>query len=49
MREPEMHRIADWMATILGAPADAEKIATIGGEVDVMSREFPLYPEVVRV
>ncbi len=47
MREPEMARIAGWIAEILGAPDHQERIAAVREEVRELSREFPLYADLV--
>ncbi len=45
MKEPEMERIAGWIAEILEAPADEERIRRVRGEVAELCKAFPLYPE----
>ncbi len=45
MKEPEMERIAGWIASVLGAPGDEEGIARIRGQVRELSAAFPLYRE----
>src|SRR5207249_316586 len=41
MREPEMRRIAGWIAAVLGAPEDATQVGRIRGEVREMCQHFP--------
>lgn len=48
MREPEMGRIADWVAHILAAPVEEGRIEGVRQEVREMCAEFPLYPELAR-
>src|SRR5215203_4380184 len=45
MREPEMDQVGDLIARVLASPEDDRAIATIRGEVERLSRRFPLYPE----
>jgi glycine hydroxymethyltransferase len=45
MREPEMDRIAEFIARALGAPDDDAALARIKVEVEALCRKFPLYPE----
>jgi glycine hydroxymethyltransferase len=47
MREPEMVQIGDWIAQVLSAPADEERIESVRGEVLDLCQGFPLYPELV--
>ncbi len=47
MKEPEMARIATWMADVLESPGDADRIATVRAEVRELSGAFPLYHELV--
>ena len=44
MCEPEMVKIADFLARVLADPEDAANLAKIRGEVADLCREFPLYP-----
>ncbi len=43
MREPEMERIAGWMAEVLASPADAAIQQRVRGEVAQLAAKFPLY------
>ncbi|MDZ7780264.1 MAG: serine hydroxymethyltransferase [Gemmatimonadota bacterium] len=45
MKEPEMERIAGWIAHVLEAPADEERIVKVRAEVKELCASFPLYPE----
>jgi glycine hydroxymethyltransferase len=45
MKQPEMDRIAGWIAEVLDAQGDAAVIARVRGAVADLSRAFPLYPE----
>jgi glycine hydroxymethyltransferase len=45
MKEPEMDRIALFIARVLAAPDDARVHAAVKAEVEVMCRTFPLYPD----
>ncbi|MEX2467556.1 MAG: serine hydroxymethyltransferase [Gemmatimonadota bacterium] len=45
MREAEMKRIAGWIAHVLEAPADENRIAGVRAEVRELCADFPLYPE----
>ena len=49
MKEPEMHRIADWMAHVLAAPEDGGRIGTVRAEIRDLCAAFPLYPALARV
>jgi glycine hydroxymethyltransferase len=44
MKEPEMHRIAKWIACALEHRADPAKLNHIRGQVLEMAERFPLYP-----
>jgi glycine hydroxymethyltransferase len=44
MKEPEMDRIAAFMARVLAAPDDEAAGRTVRGEVEALCRTFPLYP-----
>jgi glycine hydroxymethyltransferase len=46
MREPEMDRVAEFIAAALAAPDDDAALGRIKGEVEALCRKFPLYPEV---
>jgi glycine hydroxymethyltransferase len=43
MKEPEMERIAAWIARVLAAPRDEAVIEGVRGEVSELSAAFPLY------
>jgi len=45
MAEPEMARIAGWIAEVLEAPADQGRIQKVRGQVGELCEAFPLYPE----
>ena len=45
MAEPEMVRVADWIADVLEGPDDADRHEEIRREVLELCRSFPLYPE----
>jgi len=45
MREPEMDRIADFIARALASPADDTVLGRVKAEVEALCRKFPLYPE----
>jgi glycine hydroxymethyltransferase len=49
MQEPEMARIGDWIAHVLDAPTDADRIAQVREEVRELSRSYPLFHESVGV
>jgi glycine hydroxymethyltransferase len=44
MKEPEMRVIAKWIVAALEHRSDAQKLASIRGEVLEMAERFPLYP-----
>jgi glycine hydroxymethyltransferase len=46
MREPEMDRIAEFIARALASPDDDAGLKRIEGEVEALCRKFPLYPDV---
>ena len=46
MREPEMDRIAEFIARALASPEDDAALGRIEAEVEALCRKFPLYPEV---
>jgi glycine hydroxymethyltransferase len=46
MREPEMDRIAEFIARALASPDDDAALERVKGEVEALCRKFPLYPEV---
>jgi len=45
MKEPEMQRIAGWIARVLESPASEEVIGGVRQEVQELCRAFPLYRE----
>ena len=45
MREPEMDLIADFIATVLGAPDDDRVSSGVRDKIEGLCRKFPLYPE----
>jgi glycine hydroxymethyltransferase len=45
MKEPEMDRIAEFIARVLASPDDAAALARVKVEVEALCRKFPLYPE----
>ena len=45
MKEPEMERIASWIADVLEAPSDEDLIGRVRGEVKELCGRFPLYVE----
>jgi glycine hydroxymethyltransferase len=45
MKEPEMDRIALFIARVLAAPDDARVHAAVKTEVEALCRTFPLYPD----
>ena len=45
MREPEMDRIAEFIARVLASPEDAAALTRVKVEVEALCRKFPLYPE----
>ena len=45
MAEGEMARIGDWIAHVLAAPTDADRISAVRGEVRELSSAFPLFHE----
>jgi len=47
MGEDEMRIIGGWIAEILEAPEDEDRLARIRAEVRVLCEAFPLYPELV--
>ncbi|RMD99752.1 MAG: serine hydroxymethyltransferase [Deltaproteobacteria bacterium] len=47
MKEGEMRRIGNWIADVILAPDDPEKLAAIGREVETLCRAFPLYPNLL--
>ena len=49
LREAEMARVADWIARVLAAPADASVLATVRAEVRELCGAFPLYEELAAV
>lgn len=46
MREGEMDRVAEFIATALASPDDDTVLGRIKGEVEALCRKFPLYPDV---
>jgi glycine hydroxymethyltransferase len=49
MKEPEMHRIAGWIADVLDAPGKQTVIESTRFEVGEMCSEFPIYQELASV
>jgi glycine hydroxymethyltransferase len=47
MREPEMDRIAEFIARVLASPDDDRVIQMVKSEVEALCRRFPLYPDPV--
>jgi glycine hydroxymethyltransferase len=45
MREPEMDRVAEFIARALASPEDDLALARVKVEVEALCRKFPLYPE----
>jgi len=45
MREPEMDRIAEFIARALESPDDDTALGRVKVEVEALCRKFPLYPE----
>jgi glycine hydroxymethyltransferase len=45
MRAAEFRQIGHWMADVLENPADEAILKRVGGEVNELCDEFPLYPE----
>jgi glycine hydroxymethyltransferase len=45
MREPEMDRVAEFIAAALASPDDDAALGRVKGEVEALCRKFPLYPE----
>jgi glycine hydroxymethyltransferase len=45
MKEPEMQQIAGWVAEVLEAPTDEDRIAGVRRRVLDLCAAFPLYPE----
>jgi glycine hydroxymethyltransferase len=45
MRGAEMRQLADWIAHVLQAPTEEDRIASVRSEVEELCRGFPLYPE----
>jgi len=45
MAEGEMKQIADWVAEVLEAPTNQDRIATVRGQVLELCSSFPLYRE----
>jgi glycine hydroxymethyltransferase len=45
MREPEMDRIAEFIARVLAAPDDTGVHRSVNDEVKQLCKKFPLYPE----
>jgi glycine hydroxymethyltransferase len=43
MREPEMDRIAGWVAEVLDHLGDAATESKVRAEVEVFTQDFPLY------
>jgi glycine hydroxymethyltransferase len=49
MKEPEMVRIAGWIADVLSAPDDSARIAGIREDVRALCADFPLYRELAEL
>jgi len=49
MKQQEMERIAGWIAHVLEAPDDQERVAGVREEVRELSTAFPLYRELVEL
>jgi glycine hydroxymethyltransferase len=47
MREPEMDKIAEFIARVLASPDDDRVLQAVKGEVEALCRRFPLYPDPV--
>ncbi len=45
LAEPDMHQIADWIATVLTDASDEAVISTTRAEVEALCRSFPFYEE----
>jgi glycine hydroxymethyltransferase len=45
MREPEMDRVAEFIARVLASPDDDAALVRVKAEVEALCRKFPLYPE----
>jgi glycine hydroxymethyltransferase len=45
MREPEMDRVAEFIARALASPDDQTALGRVKVEVEALCRKFPLYPE----
>src|SRR6187455_696590 len=45
MREAEMDQIAEMIARVLATPEDDRTITTVKAEVERLTRQFPLYPQ----
>jgi glycine hydroxymethyltransferase len=45
MREPEMDRVAEFIARALATPDDEAALGRVEVEVEALCRKFPLYPE----
>jgi len=45
MREPDMDRIAEFIARALASPEDETALGRVKAEVEALCRKFPLYPE----
>ena len=45
MKQPEMIRIADWIAQVLAAPASEAVARQVAGQVRELCDAFPLYPQ----
>jgi glycine hydroxymethyltransferase len=45
MREPEMDLIAELIGRVLASPDDEGAVSMVKGEVERLSRRFPLYPD----
>jgi len=45
MREPEMDLVAELIGRVLASPDDEGAVSMVKGEVERLSRRFPLYPD----
>jgi glycine hydroxymethyltransferase len=45
LREPEMDRVAEFIARVLASPDDDAALVRVKAEVEALCRKFPLYPE----
>jgi len=45
MREPEMDQIGEMIARVLASPDDDRTVTTVKTEVERLTKQFPLYPQ----